>query len=105
MVNITHARIDKGLKQAELAKLCGISPSAVSQWEAGEKTPRRENLEKMASVLGVTVEYLMGKENDPAQIDMDRVDMALLKELQDLTPTERQKTHAFIAGLKANREG
>ena len=103
MVNITHARIDKGLNQNELAELCGVSPSSVSQWESGEKRPRRDNLKKLADVLGVSVEYLLGNEKNPVQIDMDRVDKELLKDLEDLTPDEKQKTHAFVAGLKANR--
>ena len=60
-------------------------------------------LERLASVLEVSTDYLLGKENDPVQIDMDRVDKVLLKELQDITPSERQKLLAFIAGLKANR--
>ena len=104
MVNLIHARIDKGLKQSELADLVGVSPAAISQWELGIKTPRKGNVAKLAAVLGVTPEYLLGeKENDPVHIDMDRVDNALLKEIQDITPTEKKQLLAFIAGLKANR--
>ena len=88
---------------SELGELVGVSGGSISQYESGDRNPRREVLERLASVLEVSTDYLLGKENDPVQIDMDRVDKVLLKELQDITPSERQKLLAFIAGLKANR--
>lgn len=61
MVNITHARIDKGLNMAQLADLMGVSPSAVSQWEKGSKGISKKNLEKLSAILDVSADYLMGK--------------------------------------------
>lgn len=94
MVNITHARINKGLKMAELAELVGVSPAAISQWESGEKTPRRENLERLAAALDVTTEYLTGKEEKPQGfprglsndfllviMDLDMEELALLQHI------------------------
>lgn len=104
MNNIKLARIKKGLSVKELASVIGVSSSAVSQWENGSKSPRADKLKAISEALEVSTEYLLnGKEEDPVQIDMDRIDKALLKELKDITPSERQKLLAFIAGLKANR--
>jgi len=104
MNNIKLARMKKGLSVKELASVLGVSSSAVSQWENGSKSPRADKLKAISEALGVSTEYLLGgNENDPVQIDIDRVDKVLLKELQDITPSERQKLLAFIAGLKANR--
>ena len=53
-------RIEKGLTQKELATIINVSTSAVSQYERGKATPRRENLILLAEYFGVTVAYLEG---------------------------------------------
>ena len=103
MVNIKAARINAGLSGEALGRLVGVSGATISGWENGKKNPRRDNLERLAAVLDVSVDYLLGKTEDPVQIDMDRVDADLYKQLQDITPSEKAKVLAFVAGLKANR--
>ena len=44
--------------QAEVAEACGISLSAVSMYERGERIPRDEIKIKLARFYGVTVEDL-----------------------------------------------
>ncbi len=56
--NIIKARENAGLNQSELARAIDVSPQSVQQWESGETTPRRNRIEKLASVLGVTVQEL-----------------------------------------------
>jgi transcriptional regulator with XRE-family HTH domain len=51
-----------GLTQIELAKLIGESQQNVAFWEQSEKPPRSDVLPKMAKVLGVRVEALLGEE-------------------------------------------
>lgn len=53
-------RKDKGLTQKQLAKIINVSTPAVSQYERGEATPRRETLIAIAKFFGVTVAYLEG---------------------------------------------
>jgi len=103
MEQLRILRKQKGLTAKELAQMVGVSEVSITQYENGKRSPRRQVLEDLADALGTSVDYLLGKEEDPAMIDMDRVDKALLKELMDVTPLEKQKIQAFIAGLKANR--
>ena len=49
-----------GLSQADLAKAIGERQEAVSFWERSAKPPRSDVLAKMATVLGVTVEDILG---------------------------------------------
>lgn len=56
---ITAARESARLNQSELARQMGVSPQAVQKWEAGETVPRGQRIERLASVLGVAVGYLM----------------------------------------------
>ncbi len=49
-----------GLSQARLAELLGVTRSACSQWESVKGTvPRRERLEQLAVLLGVSYEWLV----------------------------------------------
>jgi transcriptional regulator with XRE-family HTH domain len=50
-----------GLSQAELAHALGVTQSSVAYWETAPKPPRSEILAKMATVLGVRVEELLGE--------------------------------------------
>jgi transcriptional regulator with XRE-family HTH domain len=59
---IRDARERRGLKQVELAKRAGLQPSAISQFENGQREPSPENLCKLADALGVSVDYLLGRE-------------------------------------------
>lgn len=40
------------------------SVSTVTNWEAGNYSPDRTNLVALADVLGVTVDYLLGRSNN-----------------------------------------
>lgn len=56
-------REEKGLTQKELAKILDVSDKAVSKWENGQSIPRMETLEKIADVLGVSIEALLSDDN------------------------------------------
>ncbi|MCX7634998.1 MAG: helix-turn-helix transcriptional regulator [Syntrophales bacterium] len=47
-----------GLTQKDVAEKMGITPTAFSQIETGEKKIRKKTLEKVASALGVGVEQI-----------------------------------------------
>ena len=56
---IRKARIEAGFSQSHLAELMRVTRSACSQWEQpGGTAPRGSRLERLATVLGVTVEWI-----------------------------------------------
>lgn len=55
---IKDARKKAGISQAELARLVGRSQSAVAEWETGGTEPRRNIVEKIATVLDVSPLWL-----------------------------------------------
>lgn len=63
---IKSARMARGLTQSDLAAEVGVSRSAVAQWETERAGQVRGNLTRIASVLGVTVGYLLYGEDAPA---------------------------------------
>jgi transcriptional regulator with XRE-family HTH domain len=57
---LTRLREDAGFSQSALARRVGVSQSAVSQMEAGERNPSYGMLIQLAEALGVSIAYLVG---------------------------------------------
>ncbi|MBQ8768998.1 MAG: helix-turn-helix transcriptional regulator [Oscillospiraceae bacterium] len=51
-------RTEKGLSQAQLGEMLGVTNKAVSKWETGSAKPNTSLLSRLADILGVTVEEL-----------------------------------------------
>lgn len=58
-MNIKKPRLKALITQAELAKMLGVSQSAISQWEAGKRYPKATLLPRIADTLGCTVDELL----------------------------------------------
>ncbi|MGI6259989.1 MAG: LexA family protein [Anaerolineaceae bacterium] len=58
---LRKARKAKGLTQAELGEKVSISRQAYSTYETGKRDPDTETIAKIASVLDVSLDYLLGK--------------------------------------------
>lgn len=52
---LAHARYRRRLSQAELSKLAGLKPSALSRLENGRGNPTLNTLLKVCQALGVTL--------------------------------------------------
>ncbi len=61
-MRIKQLREAAGLSQRELGERIGISGPAVAMWESGENRPSLTNLEKLADVLGVSIDAILGRE-------------------------------------------
>lgn len=64
---IRELRRKNALSQAQLAAICGVSQTAVSQWENGHTVPDRDSLLALADYFGLPVEQLLGKEKQERQ--------------------------------------
>lgn len=59
---IKELRKKSGLSQQELARICGVHQTAVSQWEKGRTQPDRESVKTLAKVFKVSIETILGYE-------------------------------------------
>jgi transcriptional regulator with XRE-family HTH domain len=57
-------REQKGLSQAELANIVGVSQGVISQYERGDRKPTNEIHLKLSKALGVSMDFLMGDKDD-----------------------------------------
>ncbi len=53
---------DRNMKQMDLARAAGFEPAQLCYWTGGVRLPSIENLCRIADVLGVTVDHLLGRE-------------------------------------------
>lgn len=67
---LKYLRTSHGISQAELAKIIGVSPSAIGMYETGEREPNFEIEEKMADFFNVTLDTLRGKSSTAPVIDV-----------------------------------
>lgn len=62
--NIRRVREEKSYDQAELARLAGLSPTALWRIEHGQRQPRGKTVRALADALSVGINELRG---EPAQ--------------------------------------
>jgi transcriptional regulator with XRE-family HTH domain len=66
---IRFLRGKRGLTQEQLAERAGISVDFLSLIERGRNSPSFENLEELASALGVSVAQLFSFEESPIEAE------------------------------------
>lgn len=70
---IKTLRIQSGMSQVQLAERIGVTKSAVNAWEAGTNSPSLSYIIKLAQVLAVSTDYLLGV-NERLTIDITDLD-------------------------------
>ncbi len=69
---------NKGLKQKDLTDFLGLSKNAFTNWKNGNNNSYMKHLPKIAEFLGVSVDYLVGNENQREdQSDNEKLSFAL----------------------------
>ena len=84
---LKQLRTQKGLTQPELAAKLGISRSAISMYERGEREPDTATMESIAALFGVDMNYLYGMPT----VTFDDFTYALHNESRELTEENKQK--------------
>ncbi|MBR1603199.1 MAG: helix-turn-helix transcriptional regulator [Synergistaceae bacterium] len=69
--HIKTQRKKQGLNQEELAERLDVSIKTIQRWEWGKRLPRVDELQKLAGVLGVSVEDLIRQDaNDTTPVSL-----------------------------------
>ncbi len=87
---IRAARQARGMTQAALAGAVGVTRSAVAQWETERAGQVRANLTRIASVLGVSVQFLLeGTTGNTSEGPENATELALLRLYRACTEEDR----------------
>ena len=79
---LSRLRRERGLTQAELGARLGISKSAVSMYECGNREPELDLLRAMADLFGVSVSAMLGR-REPDLVNGDPELTDYLEQLRD----------------------
>lgn len=78
---IASLRKSKGWTQVELAEKLSISDKAVSKWESEAGFPEISQLPVMATLFGVTIDYLMtGKTQEKEIVTISKAELCAQKD-------------------------
>ena len=86
---LAELRKDRGLKQKDIATLLNVAVSTVSNYETDSHEPDLENLCRLANLLGVSTDYLLGRTdiksdintlNEPLSSDLTKADVLRMME-------------------------
>lgn len=71
---LKELRLNKGITQTEFAETFNIANGTVGNWETGKREPDYEMLSRIADFYGVTVDYLLGRDQKAKPAENDRLE-------------------------------
>ena len=71
---IKNLRKEKGWTQLQLAEKLNVTDKAVSKWEVGEANPDLSSIVNIASLFGVTIDFLLTGKVEEEKISLDDMD-------------------------------
>ena len=80
------------LSQRSVAQHLGVSPSIISGYETGERTPSTENLLALSYLYHCSTDYLLGKDSSRQSsiLNVDGLDMKQVRLLSELVETMKK---------------
>jgi transcriptional regulator with XRE-family HTH domain len=92
------------MSQDDLAKMIGAgNQSTVAGWERGRTEPDGETLARLAVILKVSTDHLLGLDSGVLSLPADVTDLA--RDIAGLPPAERAVIEKIVAALKAEDKG
>jgi transcriptional regulator with XRE-family HTH domain len=114
---IAQLRDQRGWTQEELSTSLGISRAALSHYEKNRREPDTETLTKVADLFHVTIDYLVGRTDNPHgsldedvrsfadQLELSEIELlekfTLTVDGRKLTPEEARRFIAFVRAERA----
>ena len=90
-----------GFTQAKLALMIGVSENAITQYETGRSSPRRERIGALADALGKSIGWLLtGNEPEEEVKAQTEAERNVLSVMRDLPPDQQDFIVKMVQGLK-----
>ncbi len=88
---LRQLREQRGLTQVRLAELLGMAPRSYNRWERGGNTPHLDMLIRIADILQVNLDELVGRADPQTQPLIHNHDLHQLVRQLDELPDEDQR--------------
>lgn len=105
MNKIRELRKQNKLTQTDLAVICNTTTSNISGWELGKWQPDNEALLKLADFFGVSVDYLLEREEQknlvayPNHEITDKQTLDIMKLFKVMTEIQKAQVIGYVIGL------
>ncbi|MFA6086051.1 helix-turn-helix domain-containing protein [Mucilaginibacter sp.] len=104
---IKELRIQKRLKQAELAEIVGLNSYVqIGRYKIGKAKPAADMLSRLAKALDTTTDYLVNDDVSDSSVTAQLTDRELLrqfKEVELFSPEDKQVVKIFIDAFITKR--
>lgn len=94
---IKECRERQGISMTKLAEKTGLTISAISQFESGERDPNLDSLDKLADALEVSADYLMGRDEKFCDENIH----AMARGMQNMTNKDKEDMIHYYQFLRA----
>lgn len=102
MKRLKELRLQRGMTQTQVGDVIGVSCVTIGRYEAGEREPSNAKISALADYFGVSIDYLMGRdesknENDPSMNELRKKEIL---EALSQEPLEKLEALAFLIQKK-----
>ena len=95
--NLKWAREQKGLSQKDVAEKIGVAKSTYSLYESGNREPNVQTIKKIANVLDVSADELLG-------IDAGSTTIAAHFDGEEYTEEQLERIKEFAKFIKSQKD-
>ena len=106
MNRLSELRKSHKLTQIQIADMLGVTQQTVFAWEHGKAQPLMENAIKLSSFYGVSIDYLLGRDDATKKqptVNDDGLLAKTLSRVQSLSDPALQRVQDFLDGLEAGQ--
>lgn len=93
--HISALRKRKGISQGDLGKSVGTSGDIIGKYERDEVKPSVEVASKIADILEVSLDFLLGK----ISLELDKKTLKRLQDIEKLPESDKQNIFYTLDGL------
>lgn len=101
-------RENKGLSQTHMAELLKMTRQAYNHYETGNRVPTQDTLIEIANFFNVSVDYLLGRSDEPNSLTLDEqlegIDFALWGEVKEMTDAQKRDVINFAKFVKSQEK-
>lgn len=88
---LKELRQKRNISQKDVAKFLDLSPSIISGYETGERTPSASIVIRLADLYHCSTDYILGK---------TAIDTSAYIDVTGLTPEQIQSIHTIVNSMK-----
>jgi transcriptional regulator with XRE-family HTH domain len=97
---LLQARKKKGISQEDLAGHLGTKGPAIGRYERDEMKPSIDAATKMATVLEVSLDWLVGNTDD----ELDAATLRRIQDINKLSQKDKELVFEFLDSFISNRK-